>query len=150
RNTVLNLLLSSLCALCVFAVPSSASDAKEPYRILLVVHIERNRLLTDVFRQQFTRELRDAMQGALGELARVEATDKHPVLQDIRARGLTRALDGYRERDGRQVHFVMVSLSGVYYEIQTRQYNGSLGLSSPVVRKARTDDPAFVTRTATL
>src|SRR3954465_10228925 len=108
-KTIKLILLSSLC-LCVWVVPSFASELREPYRILLVVHIERNRLLTDVFRQQFPRELRDALQGALGELARVEATAKHPLLQDIRARGLARALDGYRERDGRQVHFVLVSL----------------------------------------
>src|SRR5262245_9121231 len=108
----LNLLL--LVALAGFPAQAPASDLHEPYRIQLVVHIERSRLLTDIFRQQFTRELRDALQGALGDLARVEATDTHPALRDIRGRGLARALDGYRDRDGRLVHFVLVSLSGVY------------------------------------
>src|SRR5688572_3238719 len=75
-----------------------ASQLKEPYRVRIVVHVERHRLLTDIFRKQLMRELGDWTQTGLGALAKVEVTDTHPHLLTVRTQGLGRALDGYRER----------------------------------------------------
>lgn len=128
----------------------AASELQEPYRIRVVVHVERHRLLTDVFRQQVARELGDGLQAALGEAAHVEVSDTHPQLLDIRKRGLTRSLEGYRDRSGELLAFVLVAFTGGEYEIRTRWYNGLLALPAPVVRRGSTADRPFVARTAAL
>jgi hypothetical protein len=143
----LSLLVSSLGLLCLGG-PSSASDLKQPYRVKVVVHVERHPLLTDVFRKQMQRELGDGVQAALGALARVEATDSHPRLLEIRTQGLGRALDGYHERSDYHTHFVLIDFSGTHYQVQTRMHDGLTGLSSPVVRRGRTRDRAYVARVA--
>jgi hypothetical protein len=150
RNAWLRLgLLSSLCSLCLCG-SSLAADAKEAYRLRVVLHVARHRLLTDVFRTQVARELGDGLRAALGNLARVEVVDRHPHLRDVLARGLGRALDSWKERSEVKTHFVLVDFSGGYYSIQARQHDGLTGLSGPVVRRDRTRDRAFVAKVAAL
>lgn len=143
------LALFALCSLCLCG-PASASEQKEPYKIRIVVDVAKHRLLTDVFRQQLQRELKDGLQAALGKLAKVEVSDTHDRLADVRAQGLQKSLDVYREKTGEKVHFVLVDFDGTRYEIQTRQYDGDLLVPSPTVRRDRTRDRAFVSRTAAL
>src|SRR5262245_44087012 len=93
------LFLSSWCLLCPGGAASPAEgELKEPYRLQIVLHVARHKLLTDVFRQQVARELGDGLQAALGDLARVQVVEEHPRLGDVLARSLERALDGWRER----------------------------------------------------
>lgn len=139
--------LNVLAALCLSS-SLIASDAREPYQVRIVVDVARHPLLTDVFKDQIQRELRDGVQAALGRLARVEVTDKHPQLPTIRADGLLKALNAYRERSNYQVHFVQIDFSGTHYQIDTRRHDGATGLPSPVVRSGRTGDRAFVARQA--
>ncbi len=129
--------------------PVVANDAKEVYRVRIVVSIERHRLLTDIFREQVSRELRDGLKSALGDLAQVSVSDEHPKLDDIQARGLGRALDGFRERSTDRTYFVAIDFNGTHYRVQTRMHDGLTGLPSPVVRHDSTRDRAFVARTAT-
>ncbi|MFO0927661.1 MAG: hypothetical protein U0736_11580 [Gemmataceae bacterium] len=143
-------LLAVALLACGAGAAWGASELQEPYRIRVVVHMERHRLLTGVFREQVARELHDGMQAALGEAAHVEVTDSHPQLVDIRKRGLTRSLDGYRDRSGELLFFALVAFTGSEYEIRTRGYNGLVGLPSPVVRRGSTADRPFVARTAAL
>ncbi len=139
-------LLSALCSLCLCG-SLFADDAKEPYQFRVVVHAEKSRLLTDVFRDQVKRELHDGLQAGLGALARVEVSDTHPLLPTIRGQGL-KALDNVRERLPERVCFVLIDFTGTQYQVQTRQFYGPLGLPSPVVRKGSTRDRAYVARVA--
>lgn len=139
---------ASLLAVLALTPLLPANERKEPYKVRVVVHVERHRQLTDIFRDRVQRELHDGIQAAMGDLARVEVTDTHPKLLDIRREGLARALDRYRERSDYHTHFVLIDFSGTHYQIQTRTHDGLTGLPSPVVRKARTEDRDFVARTA--
>jgi hypothetical protein len=147
-------LVACLVALCpAFSV--GASDQKEPYRIRIVFCFTKHPLLTKVFKERVARELKDGVQAALGELAKVEvASDdpkrEHPKVKDIRKLGLGRGLDGFSERSAYQTHFVQIDFTGTVYDIQTRQHDGLIDRLAPVVRSARTHDPAYVARTTAL
>jgi hypothetical protein len=141
--------LSFLCPLCLHG-KSFALDAqsKQPYELNVIVHVEKNKLLTDLFQDRVQRELNDWLQEALGELARVKVTSRHPRLDDVVDKGL-QSLDGWRERSSAKTHFVLIRFVKGVYEIQTRQYDGLTGLVSPV-RLERTDLRDAVSRTAAL
>jgi hypothetical protein len=135
------LLLSLLC-------PHAELD--EPYRMEVVMEVARHKLLTPVFREQIAREVRDGLQSALGKLVRVRVTDKHPLLTEIREKGLDRVVAGHRARSNEQTHFVLVDFDGVQYDLRTRMHNGLTGLPSAATRSASTRDRAFVGRLAVL
>jgi hypothetical protein len=147
--------LTGLLALLLATPASAASDLKTPYKLRIVLHVARHRLLTDVFRQQVARELGDGLRAALGDLAKeVDVVTTHKRLPDVLRLGLARGLDGWKERTGVKTHFVLIDYRGVYYEIQARQHDGITGLSTglniPVIRRDRTRDRAFVARVAAL
>jgi hypothetical protein len=149
--------LASLGALLLCGKAPAADDIKKPYQLRIVLHLARNRLLTEVFRKQLERELKDGLQAALGKLAQVEVVSGKPKdpalaakLDDILARGLRRALDDWRERSKYKTHFLLIDFSGTRYEIQARQHDGLTGLASPAVRRERTRDRAYVARAAAL
>lgn len=144
--------MSLAILMAVLGLPATApaqSEVSKPYELLIVVHVAPNRLLTDVFRDRVERELHDGFQAALGEVGRVRVTHEHPRLEDVATQGL-RALDGWKDRDDIKTHFVQIDFSGVHYEIQARQYDGTVGQASPVVRRDRTRDRDFVAKAAAL
>jgi hypothetical protein len=144
-------LLAVLAQFALAVPPARAQgDLKKPYHLRVVLHVARHRLLTDIFRQRLERELRDGIQGALGELGHVEVVRDHPKLAEVLRDGLQRALDGWTERSDVKTHFVLIDYSGVHYEIQARQHDGITGRPSPVVRYDRTRDRAFVGKAAAL
>ena len=144
-------LLALLAPFALAAPPARAQgDLKKPYHLRVVLHVARHRLLTDIFRQRLERELRDGLQGALGELGHVEVVRDHPKLADVLRDGLQHTLDAWNERSDVKTHFVLVDYSGVHYEIQARQHDGITGRPSPVVRYDRTRDRAFVGKAAAL
>jgi hypothetical protein len=145
RNLTIVLLLLTLSA-----APARASDAMTPYRLRIVLDVERHRLLTDVFSAQVERELGDGLRAALGDLAKVEVVREHPRLADVQRRGLERSLDEWKQRSGIKTHFVLLRYVGGRYEIQARQHDGLTGTPSPVVRRQRIRDRAFVARAAAL
>ena len=149
RSSFSLLLLSSLCSLFLCGA-CRAADETEPYKIRIVLSIARHPLLTKVFRDRVAHELSDGLQAALGNLAKVEVTQTHPKLDDIRRHGLVKGLDGWREQSEYKTHFVRIEYTRTGYTIQTRQHDGLLGMTSPVVRRDRTRDPAYVGRTAAL
>ena len=145
-------LFLSLCPLgplCLCGESRAQGEASKPYELHIVVHVAKNRLLTDVFRDRIERELHDGFQGALGDVGRVKVTHEHPRLADVVAQGL-KVLDGWTDRDDVKTHFVLIDFTGVHYEIQARQYDGSIGRPSPVVRRDRTRDRDFVAKAAAL
>src|SRR5262249_19704745 len=128
------------------------SGANKPYQLRVVLGIAEQRLLTDVFKEQVERELRDGLQAALGDLATVEVVREHPRLKDVEANGL-QALEAWQDVDGIKTHFVLIDYVNGQYEIQARQHDGYTGQTSPMVRTERLPDPGgrqFVARAATL
>ncbi|HTU20163.1 MAG TPA: hypothetical protein VMG10_19015 [Gemmataceae bacterium] len=142
--------LSLGVALILPATAQAQSELNKPYNLHIVVYVAENRLLTDVFRDRIERELHDGFQAGLGDMGRVTVSHEHPRLDDVVARGLKLSLDGWRDRRDVKTHFVLIDYSGVHYEIQTRQYDGSVGRASPVVRRDRTRDRDFVAKAAAL
>jgi hypothetical protein len=125
-------------------------ELSKPYHLRIVLHVAKNRLLTDVFRDRVERELRDGFQAGLGELGKVEVVRDHPRLPDVLANGLLQSLNTWRDRSDVKTHFVLIDFSGVHYEIQARQYDGPTGRPSPVVRRDRTRDRDFVAKAVAL
>src|SRR5262249_39794239 len=151
RAASLVFFLTSLCSLCLCGSILHAANAevKKPYLLRVILHVADHPLLTPVFRDRVARELEASLQGSLGELARVQVVSEHPRLQEVLDRGL-KTLDSWNERSEFKDHFVLISYSGVHYEIEARQHDGLTGLASPLIRKDRTRDRDFVARTAAL
>jgi hypothetical protein len=146
-------LLAGLLLTAGLWLPARAAadaDLDRPYQLQIVLHVAEHRLLTDVFRERVARDLRDGMQAALGDLARVTVVKEHPRLKDVLERGLERGLDGWVERNGIKTHFVLIDYAAPQYEIQARQHDGLTGRVSPAVRRDTTRDRDFVARAAAL
>jgi hypothetical protein len=143
-----------LTAVCVAfcSAPANAAldpESDEPYHLQVVLHVAEHRLLTPVFKDQVERELRDGLQAAFGDLAKVEVVRTHPRLKEVLADGLA-ALDGWKDVAAGKTHFVLIDYADGRYDIQARQYDGPTALASPVVRRERTPDRQFVARAAAL
>jgi hypothetical protein len=143
-------LLPALALLVPAGAAGGDAELNKPYELQIVLHVGQHPWLTDVFRDRVGRELRDSLQAALGDLARVSVVIHHPRLKDVVERGLDRALDGWAERSGIKTHFVLVDFVGTHYEIQARQHDGLTGRPSRVVRRDRTRDRDFVAKAAAL
>src|SRR5262245_42128705 len=120
QTTVLGVCLSLLLA----PTPARAQlDAglKTPYQVRVVLHIAEHRLFTDAFQEQLQRELRDQLQLNFGALARVEVRPDHPLLPELRAKGLA-ALDNWDEVSDVRTVFLLLDYADGQYRLQTRQY----------------------------
>jgi hypothetical protein len=140
-----------LAALLVFGSPAArALDAElnRPYHLQVILDLGGERGLTPVFADRVQRELHDILQTELGELARVEVVRDHPLLKDVRARGLEIALTAFHRVSDTKTHFVRIRQQGGRYEIQARPFDGLTALPGPVVRTEETSDRALVARTA--
>jgi hypothetical protein len=128
-------------------------ETAKPYQLRVVLHIAKHRLLTKVFNDRVRLELRDSLQAALGDLAQVEVVPvapDNPQIAPILANGLKQTLDGWNFVDGIKHHFVLIDFVNGQYALQSRQYDGTAGLSSPVVRHSVIADPQLVARQAAL
>jgi hypothetical protein len=149
RSRHLGCLLGVFAAATIFrpcAGHAAEPDFGTPYKLTVVLDVAESRVLTDVFRQQVERELREGLQAGLGELATVEVVRDHPKLAEIRKNGLGRVLDTWKEPSDVKTHFVLVDFVNNQYQIQARQYDGPTATAGPVVRTAHTPDRAFVAR----
>ncbi|MBL8794444.1 MAG: hypothetical protein JNM56_11105 [Planctomycetia bacterium] len=145
-------LLGSLVLIGPAFAALPAAD-RQPYKLTVVLRVAKHQLLTEVFKEQLGRELRDSLRDAFAGLAEVNVVEQHPWLEDVEKRGLQQALDNVKDAEPIKTHFVLVDYVDGQYEIQSRQHDGLTGLSSPVVRKVRLADPAgrsLVARTAAL
>ena len=77
-----------VCFVAVSAAPALETEADKPYQLQVVLQVSEHRMLTDVFKDRLRRELRDSLQAALGDLAKVTVVDKHPLLNEVEAKGL--------------------------------------------------------------
>src|SRR5438105_228095 len=101
-----------LFAWCLLPLSSARGaldpESNKPYHLQVVLRIAENRLLTPVFRDLVERELRQSLQAALADLARVEIVRDHPLLKEVEAKGLQVALDGYSALSDTKTHFVLI------------------------------------------
>lgn len=141
--------------LLVFSPPIFAaldSEVQQPYQLTVVLHVAQHPLLTNVFRETLKRELGDSLQNALGAgFCRVSVVEQHPLIANIDKQGLQSALESFKGEGPGKVHVILVNYVDGQYEIQSGQHDGLTSLTTPVVRKARLDDPAgrpLVSRTA--
>lgn len=145
---------SLVAGVALALVPGAAlaldPEVNRPYRVQIVLRVAHHRLLTDLFKEQVRRELHDGAQAALGNMGDVEVVTRHRLLPEVEAKGLQEALDNWKEVSDTKTHFVLIDYVDGRYQIQTRQHDGSTGLSSPVVRRAATTDREFVARQAGL
>lgn len=146
--------LGLLAMLAFSPVPVVAQDSldpeiSKPYQLQVVLGFTEHRSLTTVFQQRVERELRDGLQAALGNLAQVEVTRQHPRLEEVRTRSL-QAMESWKFLSNSKIHFVLIDVNRGAYVMQSRQYDGSVGMASPVVRSAQLSDRQLVAREASL
>src|SRR5262245_57995904 len=75
------------------AVAALYPQTNEPYKVEVVLHVARHRLLTGVFQEQIVRELQDSLRAGAGHLADVKLVREHPRLAAVLEKGLGPALD---------------------------------------------------------
>lgn len=134
----------------------AADDVDQPYHLRIVVQVGAHRLLTRDFRDALQRELRDEFRDVLGKLDKVEvrvidlgsAPDDLGPLGKLVAEKNLGALDQATELTGIKTHFVQLDYTAGQYRLAARQYDGSTGLASPLVRTAYTPDRLSVGRLA--
>src|SRR5688572_30423237 len=107
---MLHFILAGLAVLAL-AVPARADldpEADKPYDLHVVLTLAEHRVFTPVFRDNLERDLRDSLRTAFADLAKVTVVREHPLLDEVRARGLRQALDGLRLVSDTKTHFVHV------------------------------------------
>ena len=76
----------------------------------------------------------------------VDVTDER--VERMIADSVEHAFDDWKLLDGRKLHFVFIDFVGGRYRLQARQYDGTTGLRSPLVRRDQTAERGLVARTA--
>ncbi len=72
-----------------------------------------------------------------------------PIWKTVNEKGLA-ALDTMNEVTGTKTHFLRIDFAEGHYDLQARQYDGTTGFVTPIIRKMQTYDRAFVARLAGL
>jgi tetratricopeptide (TPR) repeat protein len=152
--------LIPLLALVAFQLPGRAAldaEAKTPYELRVVVRFSDHPHFTTSFRSQFRKDLQTSLQAALGSLGNVEVLDLRlidpskwePLWKQVEEKGL-QSLDTAVELTGVKTHFIHLDYRDAQYELKARQHDGSVGYSTPQIRKGQTRDRGFVFRLASL
>jgi hypothetical protein len=123
-------------------------ETDKPYPLTVVLDVAKHRLFTDVFLDRLQNNLRDLLQVNFGNLARVKVVRIHPLLKEIHAKGLEKALDGFTQVSDTKTHFLRLRFADGRYQLESRQHDGLTGLASPLVRTDQTADPLLLPRRA--
>lgn len=160
------LLAPLLFALAAFApsgfTPSANAapgdfQADKPTALRVVLQLAPHPNFTPQFLRDYKRDVRNGVQEALGPLGTVDVVyeseladaDNDPLVKLVRNSGLA-ALGTYAKVDGDKTHFVQLEFKRGRYQMLARQYDGSVGFATPLVRSASTTDRAFLTRMTSL
>ena len=116
-------------------------EPKQPCLWRVVVSVKPHPLLTPDLRERLKRDILAALQPGLGNLGTVEvidltdlARDKwEPLWQQFDDKGFA-SLDAPRDLTGAKTHFLKVEHRDGKIHLESRQYDGFTGLSSPLVR----------------
>lgn len=147
---IASLLLLALCCWPMSSAQAQMVDAKQktPYKLSIVLDFAQHRMLTPLFQQQVESQLAALLRLNFGALAEVEVVRSHPLLTEIRDKGLQQALDGWEVVSEHKTHFVLIDFAEGAYHIQARQHDGATGLATPQVRRLATADRQQVARLA--
>jgi tetratricopeptide (TPR) repeat protein len=154
------------CALAAFVVvlfgaaPAFAqldAEPKQPYLWRVVLSAKPHPLITPDFRDRLKRDIVAGLQTGLGNLGTVEVLDlaeiprdkRDPLLEQFDEKGFP-ALGAPRDLTGAKTHFLRIEYRDGKFLLETRQYDGFTGLSSPLVRAQSVRAPEQVGRTAGL
>lgn len=154
--------------LLVFALPiwaQAASDyntdwLNDPYQLQIIIQAEPHPLLTNVYIEQFARDLGDSLQRDLGRTAKVSTIifrDTGSKSTDLGRQMMEAVIErGWGELDSlpKQIHPAKIHLVRLFYvdgeyEVQSRQVDGDTSFISPL-RKAKTTDRQWITRLAAM
>ncbi len=133
------------------------AEPKQPYQWRVVLTAKPHPLVTPEFRERVKRDVAAALQTGLGALGTVEVIDLaelprdkwEPLWQQFDDKGFA-ALDAPRDLTGAKTHVLRVEYRDGRFHLETRQYDGFTGLSSPLVRAQAVRAPEQVGRTAGL
>ena len=133
------------------------AEPKQPYQWRVVLTAKPHPLVTPEFRERVKRDVVAALQTGLGALGTVEVIDLaelprdkwEPLWQQFDDKGFA-ALDAPRDLTGAKTHVLRVEYRDGRFHLETRQYDGFTGLSSPLVRAQAVRAPEQVGRTAGL
>lgn len=153
-------ILAAVAALLLTGAPARAQldpEPKQPCLWRVVVAVKPHPLLTPDFRERLKRDLLAALQPGLGAVGTVEVIDLaelprdkwDPLLQQFDDKGFA-ALDAPRDLTGAKTHFLRVEYRDGRIHLESRQYDGFTGLSSPLVRTQSVRAPELTGRTAGL
>jgi hypothetical protein len=134
-------------------------EPKQPYLWRVVLSAKPHPLVTPSFRERLKRDVLAALQTGLGPLGAVEVIDLadpelprdrwEPLWQQFDDKGFA-ALDAPRDLTGAKAHFLRLEYRDGKFHLQSRQYDGFTGLSSPLVRSETVRAPEQVGRAAGL
>jgi hypothetical protein len=145
-------------------VPGAGLDPemKAPYRLRVILMFSDSRVITALFKDQVQREVTDSFQTALGNMGQVEVLDesdlkalkeKRKGLEEtwkmtlaVKERGLRGGLDEWHELSETKIHFVQVEANDEGFEIRARQFDGLIGMASPLIRTVHITDRQTVGR----
>jgi tetratricopeptide (TPR) repeat protein len=136
--------LVAAVALLSFAPPAGAqldAEPKQPYLWRVVLAARPHPLVTPEFRERLRRDVLAALQTGLGAHGTVEVIDLadvprdrwEPLWQQFDDKGFA-ALDAPRDLTGAKTHFLRLEYRDGKFLLESRQYDGFTGLSSPVAR----------------
>jgi tetratricopeptide (TPR) repeat protein len=142
------------------AAPARAQldpEPKQPYLWRVVLSAKPHPLLTPEFRERVRRDVLAALQPGLGAHGTAEVIDLaelprdrwDPLWQQFDDKGFA-ALDAPRDLTGVKTHFLRIEYRDGRFHLESRQYDGFTGLSSPLVRAQSTRAPELVGRSAGL
>jgi hypothetical protein len=151
---------SAVGVVLLAAAPAPAqldAEPKQPYHWRVVLAARPHPLLTPEFRERVRRDVLAALQPGLGGHGTAEVIDLtdlprdrwDPLWQQFDDKGFA-ALDAPRDLTGVKTHFLRIEYRDGKFHLETRQYDGFTGLSSPLVRTQSTRAPELVGRTAGL
>jgi hypothetical protein len=142
RSPVVPGLLACLFLFVFVANAPAALDPelKDPYQLRIVLGVAEHRMLTLEFQNQLEADLRDQLQLTFGKLAQVEVVRGHPLLSEVRTKGLQAVLDTWDELSKLRTYFVLVDFADGQYQIEVGFHDGPTGLSSPTVRHEHLSD----------
>jgi hypothetical protein len=152
--------LATLAGIATAAPPAKVDpESTTPYVWRVFVRFDAHPYFKPDDRRLIVQQVRDALQGGAGQIARVTAEDLDGIPEDRRD-ALTKAfakrgwpaLDSteFRTLTGLKTHFLWIAYRNGRFRLESRQHDGSTGLATPSVRVEETIDPQLLGRYAGL
>lgn len=128
-------------------------EAKTAYQLRVVVRYGDHPTLTKTFRHELRKEVLTALQTGLGANGSVEVVDladlapeqRDPITKLVAEKGLE-SLDTVNGVSAGKTHYITVDFADSKYELRGRQYDGTCGFVTPIIRKNAHADRTFIPR----